>query len=315
MTRRDQILQLVATEKPQVGTPAAFFLHFPPEFRSGRAAVDKHVEYFRATGNDIMKIQYEKRFEPRDDIRTPADWSRMTCYGEEFYTDQLNVVKGVVNELKGEAVVILTLYSAFMFAGHVVGKETLDRHLEEDPDAVGRGLNIIAESMITLIGGCINRGVDGFYASTQGGEEGRFSDSSIFDSYIRPVEMRIWSEIDRRAELNILHVCDYAYPYRSLDRFVNYPGQIVSAPTHLIDRTLTGREISTAFGRPFLGGMERLGPLSKGTKEEVVREAEAALEVGGESMILGADCTLAADADWNNIAAATATAHRHRSGG
>ncbi len=311
MTKRDLVLQLAESGKPGASTPAAFFLHFPPEFRSGQAAVRKHAEYFRATGNDIMKIQYEYKYPPRPELVRPADWNQIPCYGEDFYADQLEVVAGVVDALKSEAVVVVTLYSAFMFASQIAGQDLLVRHLEEDPHAVGKGFEIITESMLTFIRGCVARGADGFYASSQGGEAERFTDADIFERFVQPYERRIWQEIDSKAEINILHVCDFKQPYDSLGRYVDYPGQIVSAPLSLTGGRTTGTEIARMFGRPFLGGMERLGPLSSGPAEAVKEEAAAAIEAGPPAMILGADCTLAGDADWSNIAAATNVAHNH----
>ena len=76
--------------------------------------------------------------------------------------------------LKEEAVIGVTLYSAFMFAGQVVGEDVLVQHLREDPDKVKKGLEIITESMMIFVNACIEAGVDGFYASTQGGETTRF---------------------------------------------------------------------------------------------------------------------------------------------
>ena len=309
MTKRDIVLQLADTGSPGPYMPAAFFLHFPPEYRSGQAAVGKHIDYFRATGNDIMKIQYEYTYPRSPELQRPQGWKSIPSYGADFYADQLDVVGGVVDALKSETVVVVTLYSAYMFASQISGWELLDRHMAQDPEAVSLGLEIITESMVTFIRGCVARGVDGFYASTQGGEFGRFPDPSIFDRYIKPLEMRIWEEIDSAAELNILHVCDYEMPYDSIDRYVEYPGQIVSAPLHTTNGRLTGTQVAEMFGRPFFGGMERLGPLSTGPAAEVVAEAESALRDGPTAMILGADCTLAADADWRNIAAAVDTAH------
>ena len=42
---------------PGTSVPAAFFLHFDQAYHRGRAAVDKHLEFFRATGMDIVKSQ------------------------------------------------------------------------------------------------------------------------------------------------------------------------------------------------------------------------------------------------------------------
>ena len=312
MDRRETLLDLARTGRLTGDrVPAAFFLHFPVEFHRGRAAVSKHVEYFRATGNDIMKVQYEHNFPPRDDITAPGDWAAMPVYDEEFYADQLGVVEGVVNELKRESVVIVTLYSPFMFAEQTVGADVLSRHMKDDPAAVAKGLERIVESMAIFIRGCIERGVDGFYGSTQGGEQGRLPDG-VFDEYVKPSDLMVWDLYKQSTEFNVLHVCDYVAPYESFERYRVYPGQIVSAPTEVNGHRVSGAEIAETLGRPFLGGMERLGVLSKGPVDAVHTEARAAIDEGPPAMILGADCTLAADTDWKNIAAATAVAHSTR---
>lgn len=309
MTTKDRILELAADKTlPDARRPAAFFLHFPEEFRRGRAAVDKHIEYFRATGNDIMKIQYEHRFPLIDRIAESGDWSGMPVYDEEFFADPLDIVAGLVRELGREAPVILTLYSPFMFAGQSVGKNRLLELTREDPAAVAKGLTRIVESMGHLIRGCIDRGIDGFYASTQGGEGSRVP-PEVFEQYIKPADLAAWDRFADKTPVNILHVCDYEAPYDTFDRHIDYPGHIVSAPNHVGGRAITGAEVAERFNRPVLGGMERLGVISTGPTDAIVDEARSAIEAGPDAMILGADCTLAADTDWRNIATATEVAH------
>ena len=65
VSKRDAMMALLDKSGRQPYIPAAFFIHFDPTFHFGTAAVQKHLEYFRATGMDFVKIQYEKTF-PRD---------------------------------------------------------------------------------------------------------------------------------------------------------------------------------------------------------------------------------------------------------
>ncbi len=314
MTTRERMLHLAHEgSRADDYLPAAFFLHFPEDCHTGQAAVDKHIEFYRTTGNDILKVQYEHKYPAMDEIREPRDWAKMPCYDADFYADQLDVVAGVVEALSEETVIIVTLYSPFMFAGQVVGKETLPRHFAEDPAAVRGGLDIIVESMSYFINGCIDRGVDGFYASTQGGEIGRL-EGDVFDTFVKPTDLAVWDMFREKTPFNVLHVCDYAAPYASFDRYTDYPGHIVSAPNEVGGKPISGREVAALFGRPFLGGMERLGVISTGPRDEITTHAEGAIEEGPEAMILGADCTLAADTDWRNIATATGVAHASRRG-
>ena len=54
MTKRDTLLNLISTSKQPEYIPAAFFIHFDSAFHKGQAAIDKHLEYFRYTGMDIV---------------------------------------------------------------------------------------------------------------------------------------------------------------------------------------------------------------------------------------------------------------------
>ena len=80
--------------------------------------MEKHLEYFRFTGMDLVKIQYEKTFPPIAEIKKPEDWAKIPFYKLDFYQPQLETVKGLVREAKKEALVLVTLYSPFMCAGH-----------------------------------------------------------------------------------------------------------------------------------------------------------------------------------------------------
>ena len=121
MNKRDMILGLADAKQTLPYIPAAFFLHFPTAFHAGQAAVDKHLEYYRHTGMDFVKIQYERTFPTLPQIQNPEDWSRMPPYGRDFFEGQLSAVKGLVQALGREAVVVMTLYSPFMCAGQTAG--------------------------------------------------------------------------------------------------------------------------------------------------------------------------------------------------
>ena len=71
MNKREMVLSLLDKAKKQEYFPAAFFLHFDELYQRGQAAVDKHLEYFRHTGMDFVKIQYENKFPVRPEI-TPT---------------------------------------------------------------------------------------------------------------------------------------------------------------------------------------------------------------------------------------------------
>ena len=309
MNKREAVLRLLDKDGPQTYVPAAFFLHFDPQYHRGRAAIDKHLAYFHYTGMDFVKIQYEHKFPRIPAIQRPADWNKMPFYGEDFFAGPLAVVKGIVEAARSEALVLVTLYSPFMCAGHAATSELLTRHLAEDPEAVKPGLEIVTESLMTFVKGCIELGVDGFYTSTQGGEAGRFADRTVFEQYIKPTDLALMEEANRSCQFNILHVCDYHLGYDDLTPFLDYPGQVVNCALEVGGQPVDMAEISRLFGRPFMGGMDRHGVIAGNDKEAIVAEVQGLLDAAPARYMLGADCTIPSDTDWDNIRLAIDTAH------
>ncbi len=311
-SKRQLVLDLLDEGQEPGYVPAGFFIHFSEDEHVGPPAIEKHMEYFRFTDMDFVKIQYEAGFPPHPEIEKPEDWAKLPVHGKEHYAEQVGVVEGLVQALKKEALVVCTLYSPFMLARDSVGAERMIEHIETDPEAVRKGLEIVTESLLVFVRECARVGVDGFYASTQGGEAGRFSDPDLFEECIKPSDMTIQREINDTTLFNILHVCDYDLPYEDLTPFLDYPGDVVNCSLHVGTETWTPKQASEFFGRPFMGGLERKGIIVKGSPDEIREEVARVLAQGADRQILGADCTLPSDIDWENIRTAIAAAHEFR---
>jgi uroporphyrinogen decarboxylase len=311
MNRRDLMLKLIEGESSPGTIPAAFFMHFDAANRQGQAAIDKHLEFFRATGMDFVKIQYEQIQPPGNRMRKPKDWAQVPLYPEEYFEPTLRVVQGLVRSVGKEALVVLTLYSPFMWAMHYDKQADINAHLLENPEAVAKGLAVMTENVLRLVRGCKRLGVDGFYASTQGGEAFRFADADIFRNYIKPSDLAVWAEI-QSCPFNILHICDYEGEYTDLSPFLDYPGAVVNCSLKLGERRLTAKEACQFFERPYMGGLERLGIIATGVPPTIRKTVEEALAKAPEEFILAADCTVPGDTPWENLRTAIETAHQYK---
>ena len=311
MNRRDWMLNLINDKTPSGFIPAAFFMHFDEAHKQGQAAIDKHLEFFHQTGMNFVKIQYEQVQPVGMPIRKPQDWAIMPLYEEAYFAPTLAVVEGLVKAAGQEALVIMTLYSPFMWACQYDKTADIDAHLRENPEAVAKGLSIMTENVLRLVRGCKRLGVDGFYASSQGGEAFRFLDPELFRKYIKPTDLAVWEEI-RDCRFNILHVCDYEGGYADLSPFLDYPGQVVNCSLKLGERGLTPTEASVMFGRPFMGGMERKGVVATGNAEAIRQAVGEVLAQAPKRFILAADCTVPGDTHWANLKTAIDTAHQFR---
>jgi len=311
MNRRDTMLSLIQNTALPDYIPAAFFLHFDSAYHQGQAAIDKHLEFFRSTDMDFVKIQYEQPFPPSTPIRKPGDWAHVPLCSEEYFEAPIHVVEGLIKAVKSEALVIMTLYSPLMWATHLDENADITHHLREDPEAVKKGLAIMTENVLTFARACKRAGIDGFYASSQGGEAFRFPDSSIFQKYIKPTDLAVWDEISS-CSFNILHICDYEGGYDDLTPFLNYPGHVVNSSLMLGDRSLTPEDVSQLFGRPFMGGLERKGVLATGNLEAIRQTVTDVLVQAPERFILAADCTVPSDTPWEHLKTAIEIARRYR---
>lgn len=309
MNKRDVILNLLQGGDNDGYTPAAFFLHFDPQYHRGQAAVDRHLEFFRYTDMDFVKIQYEHHQAETPEVRSARDWSKLPRYGEDYFAEPLRVVEGLVKAAGSQAMVIMTLYSPLMWASRIAGDELLLRHAQEALPRVQQGMEAITESIRSFVRACVRLGVDGFYTSTQGGETHRFRDRELFEAVVKPYDLSLMEEIDEVCDFNILHVCDYSGDYDSLQRFLDYPGHVVNSPLQAGGERLTPRQVADLFGRPYMGGLDRLGVLATGSPDKVRAAARDVLAQAPARFILGADCTVPSKTPWQNLKAAIEVAH------
>jgi uroporphyrinogen decarboxylase len=311
MNKRDAILNLINDTAQPHYVPAAFFMHFRPDHLEGRPAIDRHLEFFRATGMDLLKIQYEQVLPPSISITKPEDWANVPPCSPEFFEPTLHIVRELVKAVKSEAPVIMTLYSPFMWFRYLAETDVVTTHFRENPEAMKQGLDVMTENVLTLVSLCKQAGVDGFYASTQGGESFRFKGTDIFQKHIKPADLVVWEAIED-SPVNILHVCDYHGGYDDLTPFLDYPGPIVSCGLTVGEQTLTPKQISAWFKRPFMGGMEREGIIASGDSDPIRSAVSDLLANAPNRFILGADCTVPSDTPWENLKTAIDVAHQGR---
>ena len=308
--KRERMLSWLAGQGAPNYTPAAFFLHFGNDYQAGSAATQRHLEFFRHTDMDFLKIQFEQLYTRQDFLQKPSDWSKLKLAKLDFYEPLLQTVRELVKAEKKNSLILMTLYSPFMCAGHCATAPVLIKHLEEDPEAVNKGLEILTESQMLFVRACIKEGIDGFYASSQGGEAKRFSNPAIFGKYVKPTDLVSMKEIATACPFNILHVCDYVAPYANYDAHYDYPGHVVNCNVKLADHQISGQEITKAFKRPFMGGLDRHGLIGTGTPSQVEAEIRQVVKSAPGRFILGADCTVEADTSWARLKHAISVAHQ-----
>ena len=286
--------------------PAGFWTHFPAAASTGRAMADAHLDFYRRSGVDFIKVMNDNpyRLVGLDRIDRPSDWLRLRPEprGSQGRLAYLDGVKAILDAVGHEALVIVTVFNPFATANDNrsgsldfgdVGFDGISAHLREDPESTSAGLEVIAESLALLAVDCIEAGVAGVFFSANGAERGRFSDEQ-FEHHIGRTD-RVVLDAARAAgaTFNLLHVCGAD---QRLEAYAGYPVDVVNwAPQMGNPSLVEGRRI---LGKTVLGGLDQSGPLSTASRpaiEHEVREAVAA--VGARGFMLGAGCAVTGEVD------------------
>ena len=311
--RRERILQVLDQSRPNEYVPAAFFLHF--ENKLGRKAVDDHRAFYKATNMDFVKVFYEISV-PQVEINSGKDWEKVPVYGEDFFAPQVAVIEDLAREYGNEAFVLPTVYSPLALANQTLGPgKDLKKLAEQNPVAFGKAIKNLALSIENYLRSARKHGADGFYVSSQGGDGNSLS-TKIWKEQVRQWDKYVSEVANEIGEINILHICDYGTPFKNAEAlyaFADYPASIINVPLNFSDGSaLNLKEAQQRFGRPIFGGLERLGVIANGSIEEAKAAVDKVLENAAPNFILGADCTVPGDTDWEKLRAVIDYAHTWR---
>ncbi len=309
MEKRERVIAAIDGRRPD-HVPTCFSLHFEKDKASGEAGVASHLEFFKNTDTDVLKIMNENLVPYIGEFKTPDDWKRIGNFStsDKFMTSQIDMTKAVLDECGDEGFTVGTLHGTVASGIHpfesAVGyersREIFCEHLRQDPDTVFDALKRISEGMCLFAEKYIETGVDGVYYAALGGEEYYFTDEE-FDKYIAPLDKMILKAVKDAGGYTFLHMCKDRL---NLDRYESYAdlADVVNWGVYEDNISLElGREIFP--DTTIMGGLEsRGGVLSMGTEEEITKEVKKLIsEQGKKKFILGADCTLATDEDRRRI--------------
>lgn len=306
MTKKERVMAAI-DGRPVDRVPSGFWLHFPEDCFYGDAAVEAHLDFFQKTGTDIQKIMNENLVPCDIPIQKAADWKNLKPFHRQspFIVNQVEIIQRILDKTGGEGLTLATVHgivaSAWHARGGSAGYETggglLAAHLREDPQAVAYGWSVIGEGLAILAEACLEAGADGIYYAALGGEEYLFTDEE-FETFIKPHDLKIL-EAAKGSRYNLLHICKDRL---RLERYRDYPCAAVNWGVY--EQNLSLLEGAALFkDRAILGGLDdRSGVLVDGSEEEIRQAVRKVLgQMQGRRFVLGADCTLPTEIDYNRI--------------
>ena len=115
MMKKERLLRAFQNQEVD-RVPMGFWYHFSPDDDFGQKTVDQHLELFRETGMDMIKVMCDGYFNyPNpyiEKVTCPEDWLGLTPLGEDhpYIANQVLRAKRVVEGAKGECCVFYNVF-------------------------------------------------------------------------------------------------------------------------------------------------------------------------------------------------------------
>lgn len=299
--------------------PVALWRHFPVDDQSPGTLAKATLHFQQTYDFDLVKVtpassfclkdwgvedewkghtegtrQYTKRV-----IHGPKDWERLPVLDptSRHLAAQLECLRMVRAELDPETPLLQTVFSPLAQAKNLAGNETLLTHLRLHPEAVMKGLAVIAESIRRFVEACLAAGIDGVFYAIQHAQ-GSLMTLEEYKEFGLPNDLDAL-EPAQGLWCNLLHLHGHDV-YFPLLSYLNFP--IVN--WHDRETSPSLKEAQGLYSGVVCGGM-RQDSLVFGDQAEVRNEAADAIQqMDGKRFILGTGCVVPVIASHGNLMAA-----------
>ena len=317
MTKKE-LVQKTLNGQIEKAVPSSFSIHFGPDYRYGDAAVKKHLEFFRDTDTDIIKIMNENLFPSNPGVRTSEDFNRIGPFTRksEFIVHQTDLAKAILDKTGGDSFSVCTIHGASFSFVHTMRPQY--QALEEirrvqvglyrgNPQPYLDAKKRIAEGLSLLVQSVLEAGCDGIYYAALGAEKDMFT-AEEFEVEEAPFDKLVMQTAKEMGKTVILHMCKKKL---EMERYASYAPYVDVVNWGIYENNISIEEGEKIFpGKTILGGLEnRSGIIVDGSLEDIREEVHRLRrEMKGKKFILGADCTLGSDLPVERIRTATEAA-------
>ena len=322
LKKRERVIAAI-NGRPVDCVPSGFTLHFPADSLEGEAAVAAHLDFFRETDTDIIKIMNENLYPSMGTIKAPEDFYKYRIPGPEdgFIEKQTALTKAILSEADPECFSLGTVRGITPSMIHPLMADGMTYEearlfvrdsLRENPEPVLWAARQVTEALCRLARGYIEAGADGVYYAALGGERDIFTDRE-FELWVKPFEIEVLKAIREAGGYCFLHICKENL---NMERYRSYGPYIDVVNWGVYEAPLSLSEGQNLFpGKTIMGGLaNHQGVIDCGTEAQLRAEVKSIIRTAGkEGFILGADCTLPAEISYRQIRAAVDAA-RERGG-
>lgn len=293
--------------KPVDKVPVSMWFHFQRDDRYGDEFVKTHLNYYRATNIDFLKLMNDAFFPFPIDVKInkASDWRSLKPKGKnsKYIREQAEYAARINDVLQGDCMTFWSIFAPFSSMRFTVGDPMVTEQLKEDPQSVIEGMKAVAQDcadiseLCTTAGGC-----SGTYIALHSADVGRYTEEQ-YRSWIMPQELKVLEMANATSRYNIAHLCGWSGIKNNLNWWKDYPAQLMHWAANVDD--VTWEQGKAYFGKKTrMGGFDSraAGLLYNGTEAEIKAETKRLISVSGtQGVILGADCTVPSDIDYNRI--------------
>ena len=305
MSHRERIERALAFEETD-RVPYGFWWHFPNRDRSPRRLAELALALQHQLDLDFIKFSpyglysvvdwgvtldikggMQTPVEETYPIQKPEDWRKLRSFrGDEGeYLIVLEAQRIVLCEMKEDVPLTQTVFSPLTSALKMAGRDTLLKHLRENPQAVHDGLEVITETTRRFAINVVSRGAAGLFFASQTTNEGYLT-AEEYQSFAKQYDLAVLDATRGRSWFNIFHLHGDNIMF---DQVLDYPVQAFNYHDREFGPPLA--EMKKRTDKCLIGGIDRNKVLVQGTPADVDAQVKNAWEqVGRRGLILGPGC-------------------------
>jgi uroporphyrinogen decarboxylase len=270
--------------------PFTVWYHFGLQHAPAERTAQAHLEFFEAYGLDWLKVMNDYSYPmPRgfETLADARDLKRLTAFDvrQGPLGEQLETVRLIGLALRGKALVVDTVFSAWNTLRRNVLKEAMGTFMEEHPTELEAALTVVNDNLIRYANASLYTGAAGIFYSVPATAESVTPEQ--YERFMRPFDLAFLEAIRPFGECHILHAHGSEL---YLDRLLDYPVHAISwadrhpGPPLTLMRQLTPRAL--------VGGIDHVNfPYTSAARiREQVRSAVA--EAGPRKLLIAPGCAI-----------------------
>lgn len=309
MTHTERVKAMLAGEK--LNRPGlALWKHFPLVDRDVDKMVATTIKFQHDFQSNFVKLSYNGLYFTEDwgnviawptvatdvgvvtdfVIKNPEDWAKLAVLSprEGALGRELAITEGVLNEFRGSVPVIATIFSPLTIAIKLAGEETLFKHLNENPDALHQGLELITETSNLFLKELVEMGIDGIFFASQLSTFDRLSPEK-YDIFGVKYDLELFAQLTEDVWFNIIHIHGNEPMIEKLDK---YPVQAINWHDRIANVSL--EEVVKLTDKILIGGIEDQYAFEHGNQQLLnllIEDAISQVE-SNNRLIIGPGCVM-----------------------